>query len=56
MVNQIYILALKDSCFYVGRSMNASQRIKKHFAGMGSAWTKLHKPIGVLKVIECSMN
>lgn len=56
MPTHIYILALENNCFYVGRSTNVKQRIKDHFSGKGSAWTKLHKPIGVVKIIGAELN
>ena len=48
----IYILKLTDDCFYIGQSSvdNYEERIKKHFRGKGSAWTKLHPPIEIVEI------
>lgn len=48
----VYILKLKGERFYVGQSKHPDQRIKEHFAGKGSSWTKLHKPLEVVKIIR----
>jgi predicted GIY-YIG superfamily endonuclease len=56
MTNMIYILALEDNCFYVGRTENLPKRIRDHFSGRGAAWTKVHRPIGVVKTIRCRHN
>lgn len=48
----VYVLELSGERYYVGQSKNPSQRIKEHFAGKGSSWTRRHKPVGVLKIIE----
>lgn len=47
----IYILACEDGCYYVGKSKNVDQRLEQHLHGGGSQWTKLHKPIRVVRVI-----
>jgi predicted GIY-YIG superfamily endonuclease len=41
----IYVLKLKDDCWYVGRTSDVPKRIRQHFTQNGSAWTTLHKPI-----------
>jgi predicted GIY-YIG superfamily endonuclease len=40
----IYILELKNKKYYVGSSSHPDPniRIRKHFLGKGSSWTKLH--------------
>lgn len=45
----IYVLQLADGCYYVGQSATPAKRIKKHFAGKGSAWTRLHRPLHVVR-------
>ena len=47
----VYVLELKDSCVYVGATMNFNVRMAQHFSGIGAKWTKLHKPVKVLEVI-----
>ncbi|AYL94272.1 GIY-YIG nuclease family protein [Mucilaginibacter celer] len=37
--------------FYVDISDNLKKRIKQHFAGMGSVWSKRYPPHEVLEVI-----
>ena len=44
-----YILKLNDDCYYVGISTKGLSRIKAHFDGKGSAWTKLHSPTNLIK-------
>ncbi|WP_447749018.1 GIY-YIG nuclease family protein [Pseudomonas nicosulfuronedens] len=48
----VYVLELSGDRYYVGLSKNPDQRIKEHFAGQGSSWTKRHRPIEVIKIIE----
>lgn len=50
----VYVLRLSDECFYIGQSRAdcIEKRIKKHFKGKGSAWTKLHSPIEVVEQFE----
>ena len=45
----LYVLALADGCYYVGQSATPARRIRKHFAGKGAAWTRLHCPLHVLE-------
>ena len=49
MVSYIYILQLQHGCFYVGKSDNPYKRLTQHKNGRGSAWTRLHKPIRMVK-------
>jgi predicted GIY-YIG superfamily endonuclease len=44
----VYILELEDGRIYVGKSRNVEQRIKRHMAGRGAAYTKTYRPTGVL--------
>lgn len=50
----LYVLRLKDECFYVGQSRadRFEGRIRAHFKGKGSAWTKAHLPVDVIEKIE----
>jgi predicted GIY-YIG superfamily endonuclease len=52
MRGSVYVLKLEDNCFYIGFTTNLERRMKEHFEGNGSIWTKLHKPISVIKVYE----
>lgn len=50
----LYVLRLEDGCFYVGQSRkeNLQHRLRKHFSGTGSAWTRLHPPIEIVEQID----
>jgi hypothetical protein len=44
-IKQVYVIRLDNNKFYVGESINPNKRIKDHFNGRGSAWTKINKPL-----------
>ena len=44
----VYVLALEDGCYYVGKSKRVHPRIRAHFRGKGSEWTKEHEPVEVV--------
>lgn len=46
----IYVLKLKHNKYYIGKSINVNKRIKQHFKGKGSTWTKLYKPIEIFEI------
>lgn len=46
----IYILKLEKSKYYVGKTKNIKRRIKQHFEGNGSYWTKIFKPIELIDI------
>lgn len=48
----IYILALEHNKYYVGRTIDVEQRWQQHAQGKGSAWTRLHSPLRIERVIE----
>jgi predicted GIY-YIG superfamily endonuclease len=48
----IYVLRLQGGKYYVGKSENVAKRYQQHLAGSGSAWTKLHRPVSLVKTIE----
>jgi len=48
----IYILQLKNNKYYIGKTTNPLFRLDTHFNKSGSSWTKKHKPIKVLELIE----
>lgn len=50
MTSCIYILKLENECFYVGRTTDLVHRFNAHKAGTGAAWTKSHKPIGIIEL------
>lgn len=47
----LYVLALADSCFYVGLTSDVNNRMAQHFTGEGAEWTKLHAPQKILHSI-----
>ena len=47
----IYVLLLENSKYYIGKTSNPKFRIENHFDNNGAEWTKMHKPIKVLKII-----
>ncbi len=48
----VYVLRLEAGKFYVGQSMYPEERIKEHFNGKGSEWTRRYPPIEVIKIIK----
>lgn len=48
----IYVLALEHGKFYVGMSVDVEKRVKQHFDGLGSFWTKKYKPIKHIKTYK----
>lgn len=49
-MKKIYVLELEDDCYYVGVAADVEHRVNSHISGGGSAWTKLHKPLGRDKI------
>ena len=56
MSTNIYILKLKNNKYYVGKSQDPEKRFIQYFfdPGSGSAWTQLHEPIEIIKIIKNS--
>jgi translation initiation factor RLI1 len=52
MIQKAHVYIFDEPTSY----LDVKQRIKDHFSGKGSAWTKLHKPIGVVKIIGAELN
>ena len=50
-MNSIYILKLEGDKYYIGKSGNVDRRFQDHMSGNGSAWTRVHHPIEIEKVI-----
>lgn len=48
----LYVLALTDGCYYVGRTAHLRIRLWQHFKTKmhSSAWTRLHRPVSVAHV------
>ena len=53
----IYVLKLQHGKYYVGKTNNFEKRMHQHETGIGgSFWTKLHKPIEVIRKFEIKSN
>lgn len=48
----IYILELEHGCFYVGQTNRIKTRMRTHEEGLGSRWTKLHKPVATVMQLQ----
>lgn len=48
----VYVLRLEGEHFYVGKADSVELRYRQHSAGIGSAWTRLYKPIGIDKTFH----
>ena len=48
----IYVMQLENNKYYVGKTNTPSFRIENHFHSNGSAWTKLHRPMNVLELVQ----
>jgi hypothetical protein len=53
-MNRIYVLALRNGKYYIGKSKDVSKRINQHVRGRGTFWTKIYKPLDCvpLEIIE----
>ena len=47
----VYVLKLKKGKYYVGKTEQANFRLRSHFNGEGSNWTRKYKPVKVEKLI-----
>lgn len=51
----VYTLELQHGKFYVGKTLQPMQdRFQQHVQGTGAAWTRLHRPIRVMREDKCS--
>ena len=49
----LYILKCKDNKYYIGTThKETNERLSQHMSGKGSAWTKKHKPLLIIKEIK----
>ncbi|MCE9586053.1 GIY-YIG nuclease family protein [Candidatus Uhrbacteria bacterium] len=44
----VYILRCHDGSLYTGISTNVAERVTKHNAGKGAAYTRSHKPVTLI--------
>lgn len=49
---QIYVLRLTGGKYYVGKTHDVMTRYQQHLDGRGSAWTRMYRPIGVVKILQ----
>jgi len=53
----VYVLELQNGNYYVGKTEDLAERMKRHHSGRGSEWTKLHKPIKIIEArVETNNN
>lgn len=45
-----YIIECDDGSFYTGSSPNPEERFKRHKAGTGSRYTRMHKPVRIVYI------
>jgi hypothetical protein len=48
----LYVLALEQGKYYIGRTSSLDNRIDQHFNANGSAWTKKYTPIKLVETIK----
>lgn len=48
----IYTLELAHGKYYVGKTSNPDKRLLQHVTGSGAEWTRLHKPVKLIKLVE----
>lgn len=56
MRTYLYVLKLRDNCYYVGSTKDPSNRFKQHQSGIGAAWTKEHPPVGGKEILLKPVN
>ena len=47
----IYVLKLEGGKYYVGKTGDLIARYQQHLSGEGSSFTRLHKPIKVIRTV-----
>ena len=52
MASKIYLIECEGEKYYVGKTNMITRRVLEHFTGNGSKWTKLHKPIKVISILD----
>lgn len=51
-MEQIYIIKLEKSKYYIGKTRNIEKRWEEHLTGNGSGWTKKYKPMSLITTIK----
>jgi len=52
MTTNIYILKLENNKYYVGKTNNVGEMYKNHSKGIVRIWTKINKPISIIRTIN----
>lgn len=47
----IYILELEHGKYYVGKTDDVDKRYQQHLNGRGTYFTRIHKPVRILKIV-----
>jgi predicted GIY-YIG superfamily endonuclease len=47
----VYVLECEQDKYYIGKTHHLNMRLAQHWEGKGAKWTKLYKPIKLLRVI-----
>ncbi len=47
----LYVLRLENNKYYIGTTYNLNFRYAQHAQGHGAKWTRLHKPVEVVRII-----
>jgi predicted GIY-YIG superfamily endonuclease len=45
----LYVLRLTGGKYYIGKTDDVLKSYEEHLAGSGSAWTRLHPPVAIVK-------
>lgn len=51
----LYVLRLKNDCWYIGYSKNVAKRFLKHMNGKGALWTLANQPIEIFEIRETGL-
>jgi len=52
MTTNIYILKLENNKYYIGKTNNVGEMYKNHSKGIVRIWTKINKPISIIRTIN----
>lgn len=48
----VYVLALEHGRYYIGKTDAPARCLNEHRAGLGPAWTKVHRPLNFAELID----
>ena len=48
----VYALLCENNYYYIGQTTSPERRFKQHVNGKGSWFTKLHKPVKIIEVVD----